>query len=68
MTTETAVSPGVPGWAVLISLLVFTIVYGALAVVEFGLIAKAAKAGPPEIEQTEDDASKVDHDRLATVY
>lgn len=51
MTTEQGVSPGVPGWAVLVSLIVFTLVYGALAVVEFKLITKAAKDGPPEIEQ-----------------
>jgi cytochrome d ubiquinol oxidase subunit I len=67
MTTEKAVSPGVPGWAVLISLIVFTLLYGALAVVEFKLIVKAAKEGPPDIEQPA-DGEDVDHSRLATVY
>jgi cytochrome d ubiquinol oxidase subunit I len=66
MTTEQGVSPGVPGWAVLTSLLVFTLVYGALAVLEFKLITKAAKEGPPEIEQ--DDSGEPDQQRLATVY
>ena len=66
MTTEQGVSPGVPAWAVLISLIVFTIVYGALAVVEFKLIAKAAKEGPPEIENDVD--GEPDHQSLATVY
>ncbi|WP_166984597.1 cytochrome ubiquinol oxidase subunit I [Canibacter zhoujuaniae] len=71
MTTEQGVSPGVPAWAVLISLIVFTLVYGALAVVEFKLITKAAKAGPEEI--TEDDAAAAhddttDNTRYATVY
>lgn len=66
MTTEQGVSPGVPAWAVLVSLAVFTLVYGALAVVEFKLIAKAAKEGPPEIA---DDANgEPDHQSLATVY
>ena len=75
MTTEQGVSPGVPGWAVLVSLAVFTIVYGALAVVEFKLIVKAAQDGPPEIDMTADgdgdsegDASEPDHQQLAVVY
>ncbi|GAA1621382.1 cytochrome ubiquinol oxidase subunit I [Leucobacter chromiireducens] len=66
MTTEQGVSPGVPAWAVLISLIVFTIVYGALAVVEFKLITKAAKEGPPELEKTAD--GEPDQQSLATVY
>ncbi|MCW2287974.1 cytochrome ubiquinol oxidase subunit I [Leucobacter luti] len=66
MTTERGVSPGVPGWAVLVSLIVFTLVYGALAVVEFKLITKAAKEGPPEIETDAD--GEPDHQSLATVY
>lgn len=69
MTTEQAVSPGVPGWAVLISLIVFTVVYGALAVVEFGLIRKAAVAGLPEIEfEDGDDSKQPDQHKLTTVY
>ncbi len=69
MTTESAVSPGVPGWAVLVSMVLFTVVYGALAVVEFKLITKAAKAGPPEIEPVEgSDTDDVDHTQFATVY
>ena len=71
MTTESAVSPGVPGWAVLVSLVVFTIVYGALAVVEFKLIVKAAQDGPPEIESTDNPGEgdgNVDHTQLTTVY
>ncbi|MFC4224543.1 cytochrome ubiquinol oxidase subunit I [Lysinibacter cavernae] len=67
MTTESGVSPGVTGLSVLISLVVFTLVYGGLAVVEYKLIIKAAKAGPPAIEVPE-DGSDVDHTKLATVY
>lgn len=66
MTTERGVSPGVPGWAVLVSLIVFTLVYGALAVVEFKLITKAAKEGPPELEN--DESGEPDQQALATVY
>lgn len=65
MTTEQAVSP-IPGLWVVLSLVLFTAVYGALAVVEFRLITKAAKAGPPELE-TEDDGS-FSSSTLATVY
>lgn len=46
MLTEDGVSPNVPGWTVLISLVAFTAVYAILAVVEVGLIIKAARRGP----------------------
>ena len=71
MTTEQGVSPGVPGWAVLISLVVFTLVYGSLAVVEFKLIVKAAKAGPPVIEapsESDGESGSQTQHQLATVY
>ncbi len=65
MTTETGVSP-IPGFWVLLSLVLFTAVYGALAVVEFKLIAKAAKAGPPAIEA--DDDGSDGSQSFTTVY
>lgn len=72
MTTETAVSPGVPGWAVLVSLVVFTLVYGGLAVLEFKLITKAAQAGPPDLTPPSPDAPDaadgIDQAKLTTVY
>ena len=71
MTTENGVSPGVPGWAILISLIVFTVVYGGLAVVEFKLITRAAKEGPPEIalaESADGAPGEPDHQQFATVY
>ncbi len=68
MTTESGVSPGVPGWTVLVSMIVFTIVYGGLAVLEFTLITRAAKAGPPEIDPPDDGEADADQTRLATVY
>ena len=66
MTTEQGVSPGVPAWAVLVSLIAFTVVYGALAVVEFKLLVKAAQAGPEEINKNDD--GEVEHSSFATVY
>ena len=67
MKTEDGVSPNVTGLTVLISLVVFTLVYGALAVVEFKLIKKAAVEGPDEWD-AHDDADDVDTTKLATVY
>ncbi|MDF2665571.1 MAG: cydA [Microbacterium sp.] len=46
MLTQDGVSPSVPGWSVLISLIAFTLTYASLAVVEFGLIKKYAQKGP----------------------
>ncbi|TFV81023.1 cytochrome ubiquinol oxidase subunit I [Microbacterium sp. dk485] len=46
MLTEDGVSPSVPGWNVLISLVAFTAIYATLAVVELGLIIKYAQKGP----------------------
>ncbi len=66
MKTEVAVSPNVAGWQVAVSLAAFTLIYGILAVVEFKLIVKAAREGPPEISQNDDDS--VDSDDLAIVY
>ncbi|MGV1035190.1 MAG: cytochrome ubiquinol oxidase subunit I [Microbacteriaceae bacterium] len=65
MTTEMGVSP-IPGFWVILSLVLFTVVYGALAVVEFKLITKAAKAGLPDIEPDADGT--VDVQTLTTVY
>jgi cytochrome d ubiquinol oxidase subunit I len=67
MKTEDGVSPNVTGWMVAISLAVFTLVYGTLAVVEFKLIKKAAVEGPDEWDK-HDDANDVDTTKLATVY
>ncbi|MFN4001990.1 cytochrome ubiquinol oxidase subunit I [Microcella sp.] len=74
MRTEDGVSPGVSGLEVLISLIAFTVVYGALAVVEFGLIKRAAIDGPKDWAKYSDGAdgdggtASVDPAKLATVY
>jgi cytochrome d ubiquinol oxidase subunit I len=66
MKTQDGVSPGTTGLEVLISLLAFTAVYGALAVVEFKLIKRAAQKGPAPVEDHLDEEGK--HVPVATVY
>jgi cytochrome d ubiquinol oxidase subunit I len=56
MTTKNGVSPGVSGVEVLISLIAFTLIYASLAVVEVGLIVRAAKKGPDTTETHDEDA------------
>ncbi|GAB3602737.1 cytochrome ubiquinol oxidase subunit I [Microbacterium aureliae] len=70
MLTEDGVSPNVPGWTVLISLAAFTLVYAALAVVEFGLIVKAAQKGPDPLPGPDDPdpRSAAIEDTPTTVY
>ena len=60
MLTEDGVSPSVPGWTVLISLVAFTAIYAALAIVEIGLIIRTGKKGP---EPLPDPDAPVDPDR-----
>jgi cytochrome d ubiquinol oxidase subunit I len=49
LKTVSGVSPSVSGGNVATSLIVFTLLYGALAVIELGLMLRYAKAGPPEV-------------------
>lgn len=67
MKTEDGVSPLVTGLEVLISLVAFTLVYGALAVIEFKLILAAVKTGPEEWASITDDSAS-QPESLATVY
>ena len=59
MPTAAGVSPGVSPDMVLFSLIMFTLVYGILAVIEVGLLLRYIKKGLPEVEEpkvvTEDD-------------
>ena len=55
LMTQAAVSPSVGAGSVLLSLIAFTLVYGALAVVELTLMLRYAKAGPLE------EAAPTDH-------
>jgi cytochrome d ubiquinol oxidase subunit I len=64
MKTADGVSPGINGVDVLISLIVFTLIYGVLAVVEMKLLLAAAQKGIEE-EKSEDAA---DADQLTVAY
>ncbi|MGO2747106.1 cytochrome ubiquinol oxidase subunit I [Microbacterium sp.] len=70
MLTEDGVSPSVPGWNVLVSLVAFTLIYLVLAVVEFGLILKAVKLGPEPLPEpgSPEDGPKSVTDTPTTVY
>ena len=59
MTTQDGVSPGVSGLEVLISLISFTAIYAALAVVEIRLIIRAAQKGPDTEEQPHDETAQL---------
>jgi cytochrome d ubiquinol oxidase subunit I len=65
MTTATGVSPSVSGGEVLTSMIVFTLLYGALAVVEIKLFLHYVRKGAEEFvepippDQTDDDAPLV---------
>ncbi len=48
LLTSAGVSPSVGAGTVLVSLIVFTLLYGMLAVVELTLLLRYAKAGPPD--------------------
>ncbi len=52
LTTKAAVSPFVDTASVAISLVVFTLLYGTLAVVWYGLMRKYASEGAPEASDT----------------
>jgi len=67
LKTRDGVSPGVTGLEVLISLALFTIVYGALAVVEFRLIRKAAQRQPEELVRIDAETGKPEP-TATTVY
>jgi len=54
MSTKTGVSPSVPAWQVLTSMVVFTLLYGVLAVVEMRLVISAVKAGATPVEDLPD--------------
>nr|WP_223185563.1 cytochrome ubiquinol oxidase subunit I [Streptomyces sp. CBMA152] len=53
LRTKDAVSPGVSQGEVLTSMIVFTLLYAVLAVIEVRLLAKYVKAGPPELTESD---------------
>lgn len=67
LQTADGVSPTVSAGQMLTSLIVLTLLYGVLAVVEFLLMVKYAKAGPPEIPTENVDSDEPDRP-LAFAY
>ena len=59
LTTSAGVSPSVGAGTVGISLVGFTLLYGALAVVEIRLLFRAIRTGPPEIDEAQESTDDV---------
>ena len=55
--TADGVSPGVSAASVLFTMVAFTLIYGVLAVIEFGLMVRTVKVGPEPIAKHEDSAT-----------
>lgn len=53
LRTADSVSPGVSQGEVLTSMIVFTLLYAVLAVIEVRLLVKYVKAGPPELTEAD---------------
>ncbi len=68
MTTAEGVSPTVSAGTVLTSLIVFTVLYGVLAVVDGLLMYRYAKAGPPEPAPHEPDDTDTEDKSLVFAY
>jgi cytochrome d ubiquinol oxidase subunit I len=58
LKTKDGVSPNITGLDVLISIVAFTLIYGALAVVEFRLIKRAAQKGPDDAVPLDDTSGR----------
>jgi cytochrome d ubiquinol oxidase subunit I len=67
LQTPASVSPTVGAASVATSLIVFTVLYGGLAVVELWLMVRYARAGAPELTETETGAA-ADERPLAFAY
>ena len=65
MQTADGVSPTVTAGQVLTSMVVLTLLYAGLAVIEFGLLLKAIKLGPPATAEVPEDANP-QNDRVLT--
>jgi cytochrome d ubiquinol oxidase subunit I len=59
MLTADAASPSVSSGDVVTSLIVYTVLYGVLAVVEVGLLIRFAKAGLPDVSPAPDGDEKL---------
>ena len=67
--TEDGVSQVVSAGAVLFTMIVFTLLYGVLAFIEFGLILKVIKNGPSEeLDYVDPELGGSDHKNLVMSY
>jgi cytochrome d ubiquinol oxidase subunit I len=66
MPTSLAVSPTVSAGEVLATMIGFTLLYGALAVVEIGLLMHYIKAGLPDVSRETSDTHENDGERPLT--
>ena len=58
MQTSSGVSPSTAPWEVLVTLVGFTVLYGALAVVEVGLLVRRIRAGLPAPAETGEESER----------
>jgi cytochrome bd ubiquinol oxidase subunit I len=68
MATHTGVSPSVSAWEVVTSMVVYTLLYGALAVVEVKLFLHYLRAGAPPHEEPAAPSEKDEDAELAFAY
>jgi cytochrome d ubiquinol oxidase subunit I len=68
MATHTGVSPSVSAGEVVTSMVVYTLLYGALAVVEVKLFLHYVRAGAPPYEETPPPSEKDEDAELAFAY
>jgi cytochrome d ubiquinol oxidase subunit I len=68
LKTSSGVSPGVSTGEVITSLVVFTVLYGILAVVEVGLLLKYARGGLPDVSPPASDTESGGDQPLAFAY
>jgi cytochrome d ubiquinol oxidase subunit I len=68
MATHTGVSPSVSAGEVITSMVVYTLLYGALAVVEVKLFLHYMRAGAPPFEETPPPSEKDEDAELAFAY
>jgi cytochrome d ubiquinol oxidase subunit I len=66
MLTADGVSPTVTAGSIWISVIVFALLYGSLAVVEVGLFLRTVRQGPPEITSDPYQSDDADSDRPLT--
>ncbi len=68
MLTREALSPSVPAWLVITSLVAFAVLYLVIATIAVGLIFRYAKAGPPPDAPAETPEAETQTQQLTFAY